>query len=69
MIPWWTVYINFDGPSYVQSGDGRRIVVPLRSGNSRAGRGDAIKWSAEVARGLAAQLNGPTKPKIDKEYA
>jgi hypothetical protein len=69
MIDWWTVYISRNGPSWVQGGDGRRIVVPLRPGDSRAGRAEAIQWSQDVARGLAAQLNGPTKPKIGKEYA
>ena len=55
----WRLRLNADGPSQVVSERGRVITIPLRCGNSRVGRGDSIRWSAQVAKGLAAQLNGP----------
>jgi hypothetical protein len=56
----WRLHINDAGPSSVSSDRAARMIVfPLRSGTSRVCRGDAIRWSQKVARGMAAQLNGP----------
>jgi hypothetical protein len=56
----WRLHINDAGPSSVRNGrTARMIVFPLRCGTSLVGRGDAIRWSQQVARGMAAQLNGP----------
>jgi hypothetical protein len=56
----WRLRINDAGPSSVSNDRAARVIVfPLRSGTSRVCRGDAIRWSQQVARGMAAQLNGP----------
>ena len=62
MAPRWRPVIASDGPSRVVSDSGRVIIIPLRCGRSRVGRGDSIRWSAQAARGLAAQLNKSPEP-------
>jgi hypothetical protein len=64
---WW-IKVEPDGPASLVNNLGRKITIPLRCGRSRVGRGDAIRWSLQVARGLSAQLNGSPDPK-EKEFA
>jgi hypothetical protein len=67
VIDFWHIALSYTGPSAIVGDCGRRIVIPLRPHHLTAHE-QAIRRSAEVARRLVKQFNGPTRIKETEFY-